>query len=386
MQRRRLVLCGQTGGKPDDYLFHEPGTAHRCGIGAAFGTIFCLPAAAQSDEDEAAEADSLVEEIVVTATYRDTNLMDTPVTISALTDIDLEQRGVEDITSLFLAIPGLNYGNATNTWHRVVARGIAQFRAPTSPVSIYVDNVPVTGTSTRQPRLPNFDLERIEVLKGPQGTLYGEGSMAGAIRYITKKPNPAGFDWSIAARISDPSHSSDMGLRIDSMVNIPLGERLAARITPYARNKAGILDKVGPEILEDVDGIDERGVRAQLAFYPTDTLMLNATYYYVESDIGGPGIAFHCFSEERPAGGNFPRGERTPSSTAISHHRGLRNRGERHVRRGDPEIQGRPVPRLRDAHGLAAIKRRRNFRDGDHQPQRRVGAAVGRPDGGLGVL
>ena len=146
---------------------------------AAIGTIFGLPAAAQSDEDEAAEDGSLVEEIVVTATYRDTNLMDTPVTISALTDVDLEQRGVEDITSMFLAIPGLNYGNATNTWHRVVARGIAQFRAPTSPVSIYVDNVPVTGTSTRQPRLPNFDLERIEVLKGPQGTLYGEGSNGG---------------------------------------------------------------------------------------------------------------------------------------------------------------------------------------------------------------
>ena len=91
-----------------------------------------------------------------------------------------------------------------------------------------------------------------------------------------------------------------MGLRIDSMINIPLGERLAARITPYARNKAGILDKVGPEIIEDVDEIDERGVRAQLAFYPTDKLTLNATYYYVESDIGGPGIAFHCFSEERP--------------------------------------------------------------------------------------
>ena len=281
---------------------------------AAIGMTFCLPAAAQSDADEGEKADDepLVEEIVVTATYRDTNLMDTPVTISALTDIELEQRGVEDITSLFLAIPGLNYGNATNTWHRVVARGIAQFRAPTSPVSIYVDNVPVTGTSSRQPRLPNFDLERIEVLKGPQGTLYGEGSMAGAIRYITKKPNPAGFDWAFTTRISDPSHSGDMGLRIDSMINIPLGERLAARITPYARNKAGILDKVGPEIIEDVDEIDERGVRAQLAFYPTDKLTLNATYYYVESDIGGPGIAFHCFSEERPAGGNFPRGDALP--------------------------------------------------------------------------
>ena len=147
---------------------------------AAIGMTFGLPAAAQSAEEEADERDSLVEEIVVTATYRDTQLMDTPLTISALTAVDIEQRGVEDIKNLFLAIPGLNYGNATQTWHRITARGVAQFRSPTGPIAMYVDNIPVQGTGSRQPLLPNFDLERIEVLKGPQGSLYGEGSMAGA--------------------------------------------------------------------------------------------------------------------------------------------------------------------------------------------------------------
>ena len=168
----------------------------RLGIAAlaAIGMTFGLPAAAQSDEDEEeAGSGSLVEEIVVTATYRDTQLMDTPLTISALTDVDIEQRGVEDIKNLFLAIPGLNYGNATQTWHRVTARGVAQFRAPTGPIAMYVDNTPVQGTGSRSPLLPNFDLERIEVLKGPQGSLYGEGSMVGAIRYITRKASPEGF-------------------------------------------------------------------------------------------------------------------------------------------------------------------------------------------------
>ncbi len=278
---------------------------------AAIGTIFCLPAAAQSDEDEAAEDGSMVEEIVVTATYRDTQLMDTPLTISALTDVDIEQRGVEDIKNLFLAIPGPNYGNATQTWHRITARGVAQFRSPTGPIAMYVDNIPVQGTGTRQPLLPNFDLERIEVLKGPQGSLYGEGSMAGAVRYITRKPNPGAFDYAIKARFEDQTQSSDLGHRIDAMINIPLGENLAARITPYSRNKPGLLDKYGPEVIEDVDYVDEQGVRAQLAFYPNDDLTINATYYHVYADIGGPGIAHHCYVDRRPAG-NIPDNDREP--------------------------------------------------------------------------
>ncbi len=278
---------------------------------AAIGMTFGLPAAAQSAEEEADEGDSLVEEIVVTATYRDTQLMDTPLTISALTDVDIEQRGVEDIKNLFLAIPGLNYGNATQTWHRITARGVAQFRSPTGPIAMYVDNIPVQGTGSRQPLLPNFDLERIEVLKGPQGSLYGEGSMAGAVRYITRKPNPEGFDWAIKVRFEDQTQSSDLGHRIDAMVNIPLGEKLAARITPYSRNKPGLLDKYGPEIIEDVDYVDEQGYRAQLAFYPTDALTIVGTAYHVYSDIGGPGIAHHCYVDRRPAG-NIPDNDREP--------------------------------------------------------------------------
>ena len=280
---------------------------------AATGMAFGLPAAAQSDEDEADESGSLVEEIVVTATYRDTQLMDTPMTISALTDVDIEQRGVEDIKNLFLAIPGLNYGNATQTWHRVTARGVAQFRAPTGPIAMYVDNTPVSGTGSRAPLLPNFDLERIEVLKGPQGSLYGEGSMVGAIRYITKKPNPEGFSYGIQMRLEDSTQSDDLGHRIDAMVNIPLGDRLAARITPFHRYKAGVIDKVGPAIIKDVDFVADQGYRAQLAFYPTDTLTVTGTASYVYADIGGPGIAFHCYTDWRPAEGNLAPGDFVPS-------------------------------------------------------------------------
>ncbi len=294
---------------------------------AAIGTIFCLPASAQSDEDEgeAAEDDPMVEEIVVTATYRDTDLMDTPLTISALTDVEIEQRGIEDISNLYLSIPGLNYGMATQTYHRVSARGIDNLSFGMSPsVSTYVDNLPISGFNEyRQPLAPVFDLERIEVLKGPQGTLYGEGSMAGAIRYITKGPSPEGFDYAVTARAYSPQYSNDIGHRIDGMVNIPLGEQLAARITGYSRYKAGIMDQVSEsEIGEDVNFVDEIGGRFQLAFFPTDSLEISGFAHLVSTDIGGPGIAHHCYVDQRPNNGSLPndvggRGPENPRWTPL---------------------------------------------------------------------
>jgi outer membrane receptor protein involved in Fe transport len=287
----------------------------RLGIAAlaAIGMTFCLPAAAQSDEDEgeAAEDDEMIEEIVVTATYRDTMLMDTPLSISAITDVEIELRGVEDIQSLYLSIPGLNYGVATQTYHRVNARGIDSLAwGDTGAVSTYVDNLPIAGyDGYRAPLAPNFDLERIEVLRGPQGTLYGEGSVAGTIRYITKKPNVEGFDWALSARIENPSHSDDTGHRIDAMINIPLGERVAARITPYSRNKPGILDKYGPRIIPDVDFRDEFGFRAQLSWYASDRVTVNFTRHFVDSMHGAPGTAHHCYVDGRPAEGNLAPGD-----------------------------------------------------------------------------
>ena len=367
---------------------------------AAIGMTFCLPASAQSD-DEGEDADDapLVEEIIVTATYRDTQLMDTPLTITALTDIEIEARGVEDITDLFLSVPGLNYGQAAPTWHYVNARGIAQFRSPTGPVSMYIDNTPVQGLGARSPQLPNFDLERIEVLKGPQGTLYGQGSMAAAIRYITKKPNVEGFDWALSTRIENPSHSDDTGHRIDAMVNIPLGDRIAARVTPYSRNKPGILDKYGPRIIPDVDFRDEIGFRAQLAWYANDRVTVNFTHHYVDSMHGAPGTAHHCYVDGRPAEGNLAPGDFVAQIPRFPVTAGLAGGAdwldpETNCERGqngafgrrDRKIQGGPRALLRDAHGLAAMERRRVVEDVDQQPQHRMGTRFRGPDVVLGNL
>ena len=123
-------------------------------------------------------------------------------------------------------------------------------------VGVYTDNLPMTDSNTgglSQTLGALFDMERVEVLKGPQGTLYEEGNLGGSIRYITKKPDPSGFDYSFQTSIEDIGESDGLSYRAAAMVNTPLGDRLAACIVAYRRDRVGILDQVAPRNENDVD-------------------------------------------------------------------------------------------------------------------------------------
>ena len=253
-----------------------------------------VPAAAQAPADEDEEP---IEEIVVTATYRDTQLMDTPIAITALTDVDIVQKGMQDIHSLYTSVPGFNYKSSTLAYNILSVRGITPFAGGPSPVGAYLDNVPIGSTrgDSGHLRVPLFDLERVEVLKGPQGTLYGEGAMGGAIRYITKKPDPAGMDFSMRGSVENMAHSDGLSHRIDGMLNIPLGDRAAARLVLYSRDQRGLIDAPGLRDEEDVNWTEDVGGRLTLGVEATETLSLSAMINTVRSDMGAPGIAFHCY-------------------------------------------------------------------------------------------
>ena len=135
------------------------------------------------------------------------------------------------------------------------------------------------------------------MLKGPQGTLYGEGTMGGAIRYITNKPNPAGLDFAVRGSTETMAHSSGFGHRIDGMVNVPLGDLAAVRAILYSRDMKGLIDAPGRG--EDTDWEKETGGRITLGYYPTDTFEAHAMYMDVDMTGGGPAIAFHCYEELR---------------------------------------------------------------------------------------
>jgi outer membrane receptor protein involved in Fe transport len=236
-------------------------------------------------------AQQVLEEVVVTALKRESTLQDTPIAISALTSKNLERVGADDFADFFGAVPGLTMRDNGPGQSRPIIRGIA---SPGEPqVGVYFDEALVAGApgttndaGLRSPELKPFDLERVEILKGPQGTLYGGGSMGGTLRFITNKPNSQEFEARISLEGSTVRYG-DQGYQVNGMVNIPLIEdQLALRIVGFKRDDPGFIDNV---VLghEDINDVDTEGGRAALRWTPTDRLTLSGAVYYQDQNVGG---------------------------------------------------------------------------------------------------
>ena len=275
-------------------------------VAAVLGTSGGAAIAADDAKDH-----QLIEEVVVSATFRDTKLMDTPMAISSLTSELLEDKGVINIQTLYQSVPSLSYRTNTNTFNTISIRGLTPIGG-TSVVSVYVDEVPVTDQNDggiRQIAGTLFDLERVEVLKGPQGTLYGEGSVGGTLRYITKDADPNAFDFKVTGNAEQISESDDLSTRFNALVNIPLiQDSLGVRLSGYYRDQAGMLDIAAPRNEDDVDTHEEKGVRIKLNWYATDKLAVSLMGNYVDTTYGGPGIASFPYGSTELTSAEFPNG------------------------------------------------------------------------------
>ena len=252
-----------------------------------------------SQDGEQGDGERRLEEIVVTATHQETSLMKTAMAISVLNDRDIVERGITNITDLYTFVPGLSYQSRDGGENTISIRGLTP---PTllgaSMVAIYVDDTPVTapppgafGTGSNQGQITGslLDIDRVEVLKGPQGTLYGENAMGGAIRYITKKADANSFEWSVMSELGSNKESDDLSHRIGGVVNVPLVEdKLGLRIGASLRDQAGQLDVVGNRVADDVDTSEETSVRARLNWYVTDSLEIALSASHVEYELAGP--------------------------------------------------------------------------------------------------
>ncbi|NQV86747.1 MAG: TonB-dependent receptor [Woeseiaceae bacterium] len=293
--------------------------------GILAGTVAPI-AQAQSDGASAAT----LEEIVVTASRRVQNIQDIPYNISAVQGDEIRAQNIVDTSELMRTIAGVSvidrgYRNSGHV-NSLIIRGVNVENGANgdiglsaiSPVATYVDNTPLFANFLLK------DLQRVEVLRGPQGTLYGSGALGGTVRYLMNRPDLTQYDGSVAATYGQTEGSSGNNFGADIVLNVPFGETAAFRLSagtlqndgvidyknlyqiqdgkPVVMNDAGQCVSVNDagltdtelafngscyESQEDVDDVDITYARASLRFQPSDTLDLQLNYQMQEDKIGG---------------------------------------------------------------------------------------------------
>ena len=234
---------------------------------------------AQDDTDE--DAEYFIEQIIVTAEKREENILEVPLTITAFSDEMIEELGMTKAADLEQLVPGLQFGdNGEQVGQGTTIRGIGSRLAGEThsdlAVATYIDGIYTIGTYGVAPNF--FDVERIEVARGPQGTLNGRNSIAGSISYYTKRPTDT---WEALVHGEITNQFSQ---RYSFAGGGPISDSLAFRITASSYTGDGAQENIGPA--PDYDAPDERSISAQLRF-KTDTIDINIRNTSLQDD-GSP--------------------------------------------------------------------------------------------------
>ena len=250
----------------------SPATVAATAMLATLGTLFALEANAQS----AATGDVIgpsLEEIVVTASKRVSTVQDTPISISAVTGNDLLARGIDSLATLAQGTPGVSLKSEGPSQTEIEMRGMTSSGGNSATVGFYLDDIPLAGPASAQnghvvidPDL--YDLNRIEILRGPQGTLFGSGSMGGTVRLITNQPNLTQFQ-STAQSVLSGTDGGGFNHKDNLMVNLPLiDDTLALRLVGTEDYTSGWIDRIVADPFPLVGGDPEGTVRGDVQDAP----------------------------------------------------------------------------------------------------------------------
>lgn len=264
---------------------------HSMMMSACVGTLamaaFAAPAWAEDQtQADSQETTSEIGEVLVTATRRATRLQDVPLSITAFSQQELTKKGIVGYEGLARETPGVVLNKPTANFNNFTARGIATngYNANLqSSVAIYIDELPIStigNTTVIDPTL--FDVERVEFLRGPQGTLFGSGSLAGALRILTKAPELDGYSAGVLVDYGITGADS-FRQRYNAMVNVPLIEDvLGLRVVAFHRNEEGYTDNLGTGAT-NTNTLMNSGIRTSMLWKPTDRFSLRGTVSYEES-------------------------------------------------------------------------------------------------------
>jgi iron complex outermembrane recepter protein len=231
------------------------------------------------------------EEIIVTAQKREERLQDVPVPVTALNGAELAEDNTLRLQDYFTSVPGLNVAPTSQASQTLTLRGLTTGGAGNPTVGVMIDGVPF-GASTNNggglaiPDIDPSDLARVEVLRGPQGTLYGASSIGGLINFVTAEPSPDEFSGRIQIGASSVEASDTLGYNVRAAFNLPLGESLALRASAFTRTDPGFIDNVQTGE-EDVNEQQVTGGRLALLWRPSDDFSLQLSALLQDTDING---------------------------------------------------------------------------------------------------
>ncbi|WP_229819257.1 TonB-dependent receptor [Kordiimonas sediminis] len=255
------------------------------------GLACAVPAVSAQD----ANTETAMEEVVVTARKRSESVYDVPISINVMSSDAIDKLGAHDFTDLISSVPSLGaYQNGPGRT-RLSIRGVNSTSSSNGndnetqnqeTVGIYVDEIPISLASL-SPELGLFDASRVEVLRGPQGTLYGAGSMAGTLRVVTNKPNTEEFEGKLDVTLSDTAYASKHSYDVKALVNIPIAEdKVALRMSGYHKQAAGYIDNVTTGE-KDVNDGRSAGGRFALRATPNEKLTADFVFMYHEYSDNG---------------------------------------------------------------------------------------------------
>ena len=198
-------------------------------------------------QTESVHAESDVEEVVVTASKRETSLQDLPMAVQAITSEELEAKNISDFNDIANLVPSITVddGGSGNSYfyiRGVSDGGFGNRAGAQASTALYIDEQPLS-TIGGNPDLHVYDIERVEILTGPQGTLYGSSSQSGTVRIITKKPNPDAAEFGFDVEYGDV-HDGTPDRSLEAFVNLPLGDSSALRLSAYDLHSGGWIDNV----------------------------------------------------------------------------------------------------------------------------------------------
>jgi outer membrane receptor protein involved in Fe transport len=290
--------------------------------GTALAIVMTSPIAARAQDAEPGAAD----EIVVTAQKRTQTLIDVAQSVSVVSGATLEQQGATNFSDYLKNVPSLQLVQGTPGQGRLVLRGV-NTGGVASTVAVYVDETPF-GSSTGLANgaelagdFDTFDIARVEVLRGPQGTLYGASSLGGLLKFVTNAPSTEALEGKVLGG-GEFTDGGDMSYRGAAMVNVPLGETLAFRASGSYRKQGGFIDSVGTagsNVRSNTNDFESYGGRASLLWKPDPSLSVRLSALFQNLYVDGSSFVEADPATLKPLYGGLTQSEYLPQFSNIKY-------------------------------------------------------------------